>query len=423
VDYAVLKRSWDREVQSWEKAVTAHGQEPDADQWTIARARTLLALTEPREARRLSAEAQRAGGRRSRRPAWFVDLGRQARQPGVAVALLQLAAVAEHEGVEHLTEAREARLAATRARTAESALRYPRTRRSLSGGLVVLATLAVASLALHVLPSVTAGQVVAPQTWAVFWYHTVPFGLRPWLAASTLPWLVLPVTVASLVLWFRAPRSTTDDQPTRHPLERRAIQSVIGYVSVLVPFLVPVTAYGWVAGLRRYSPEALYPPRAVRTFALIIGTIGMTGCLLALWQIPAVRAPRLVHGNYAWDYRFIQQAQSAGLARLLDPWALATSNAYGSATTAEYTTVTALLAVLCAALLGCAGLDYVVRSPWGTAAMIVLLASGLVAAANAMVAYGMVGQDLAVDIAWAVVIVLFVRHRIRNRNRPRTQRG
>jgi hypothetical protein len=74
-------------------------------------------------------------------------------------------------------------------------------------------------------------------------------------------------------------------------------------------------------------------------------------------------------------------------------------------------------------LLGFAGLDYVVRRPWGTAATIVLLAPGVVAAANAMLAYGMVGQDLAVDIAWAVVIVLFVRHRIRNRNRPRTQRG
>ena len=125
--------------------------------------------------------------------------------------------------------------------------------------------------------------------------------------------------------------------------------------------------------------------------------------------------------GWEWDYRVIQDLQTMP-AWVLDPWSRAASSAYGEDTT-PFLGGTVLWLVASLALLGLGGLDYVVRRSWITAATVVLLIPGSVAAVNAMLAYGMVGQSLIIDGVWLATLVLFVRHRVRNRNRPRTERG
>ena len=414
-DYGALHRDWDREIARWLAHMRAHGGDPTGEQWLVARARVLAALVEARARDRLTRDARQAGGRAARRTEWFRVLQLDATSPGTAAAAVMLAPAAS--AASRQAEAKRAAAAETQARERDAAatLRWPRTVRCLRWAVAPLVVLLVGTVMWHLLPQWDVASFVPPNDEVQWWTRWAPSEITPWLAAVTSPAIVLPPLVAAVVLLVRSRGAGSPRFVARHPLERRAMQAVVLDVSVLVPPLLPVTLLGWVAGLRRYCPEELYPRRAIRTASLLAGGAGATTAALLLWQVPMVI---VWQSSWSWSWRVLDALTKAGLEHLADPWTVAVAGLEG-ADSSSYLTVTLLLCALAVASVGLGGLDYVRRTTAGTVAMWLLLLPSTVLALNGLLAYGLVGQNVFVDLAWVVVIVLLVRHRWRTRARQR----
>jgi hypothetical protein len=274
---------------------------------------------------------------------------------------------------------------------------------------------------LHLLPGWGNATFVTGEQWLTFWDRVVPEALRPWLATATLPILTIPPTLVGFLLWWRAAPTSRGAQTRRHPLERRASQAVIAYFSLLVPPMLPFTAYGWVAGLREYASADLFRARAPRTVALMTGTVALTGALLALWQIPYLSFGSFP-GTPMFDYLYTGAqwaAQSGWTDRLLAPWYISLVSPYDQAAVGAYLGATAQVAAVAGACLLLGGYGYVRYNGTIATLLVILSVPSATVALFAVFAYGFLGQYWFVDVAYALVAAFYIRHRLRNRRRTR----
>lgn len=281
LSYTGLLRQWDAAVEQWHEDVASRIPSPD---YVPARSRILLALVDSTEARTLSREGQQAGGKDARSVKWFETLRNSARaQPGHAMALIQLAPTALKEARAQRASEAAAREEANRARAADSMLRTPRTARLLGWCLLIQTVMLFSWLMLRVYaPRSQDFGVEVRKVLTGDW----PWQITDWLLIVSDPRVVLPLAFTSLVLWWRAQDRTGEELVARHRLERRVMQGAIATTTLAVPLMAPITAMGWARGLRRYAPDEMRRRNALRSWALVTGSMTSILAMLTILKIP-----------------------------------------------------------------------------------------------------------------------------------------
>ena len=412
--YADLLARWDKAVEQWRQDVEPHTKPPH---WVEARSRILMALLDRTESADLSRQAEKAGGREAREVDWFRSLtGRVRDNPGHSMAAIELAPTAVEEARKARVEQAAKREEDNRARAADSMLKTPRTARLLGWCLVLQAVMLVAWGTLRVWGPRSPD--VGPEIREGL--ELLPWQITEWLVVVSDPLIVLPLFAISTLLVWRASRRTGNQLVARHPMERRAMQAAIGVTTMTTPILAPVTAIGWVRGLRRYAPDELRPFNLLRATALLVGSLTtMLGLLLVLQVDPGLLSdnPWLFTG---WPVGFDIANSDYATGLLLNPLAIAYSSVLGVAPPQGAVALTTLICLSGPVLLWLGARGYRHTPDQLSILTVGLLVPGIVGSANLLLIYLPLDVHSPANLSiWVATVVLVWWGLLRSRGRRR----